>query len=82
MFSKLYLLRAMARQRMLLSKHLREITKLEKEVYRLRMVEAENFLTSTSNRELEAQNREFSCRWIKCRDELKKLKELHNTNEI
>ncbi len=78
MFNNLYLLKITAKQLKLLAKRQREIRKLKKEINRLCMVDAENFVIKTSFHELENQNREFTLRWIECRDELKKIKELKN----
>lgn len=78
MINTLYFLKIIASQRKLLAKQRREITKLEKEINRLRMVDAENFVIKTSFHTLEKQSREFTLRWIECRDELKKIRELHN----
>lgn len=74
MFNNLYLLKITARQLKLLAKQQREIKKLKKEINRLSMVDAENYVIKTSFHELEKQNREFTLRWIECRDELKKLR--------
>lgn len=78
MINTLYFLKIIATQRKLLARQRRKIKKLEKEINRLRMVDAENFVIKTSFHRLEYQNREFTLRWIECRDELKKYRELHN----
>lgn len=78
MINTLYFLKIIASQRKLLAKQRRKITKLEKEINRLRMVDAENFVIKTSFHELEKQSRESTLRWIECREELKKIRELHN----